>query len=100
MVHTAREDPSPLAVIEAGLRAIPVVTWDTGGAADLLRAAGLGHLVAPAGDVVGLASRALGLLEDPRARQAAGSALRAAALQQTTDHMAPLVLEAVTGQTP
>lgn len=81
LLHTAREDPFPLVVIEAAQRAIPTVTWDTGGAADLVRGAGLGHLVAPPGDLLGLAERVGSLLDDEPARLVAGEELR--------DHVAP-----------
>lgn len=98
LVHTAREDPAPVAVIEAALRGTAVATWDTGGAADLLRLAGVGHLVAPAGDVLDLARIVQGLLDDPGARQAAGAALQEAAAARTTDQLAPLLLAAFTGR--
>ncbi|MCU1370372.1 MAG: glycosyl transferase family 1 [Ilumatobacteraceae bacterium] len=98
LLHPAREDPDPVAVVEAALRGVAVVTWDTGGAADLLRSAGLGHLVAPAGDVLGLARRVDDLLRDPSARQAAGQALQQAAARRTTEHAAPLILDAVVGR--
>ncbi|HWJ97204.1 MAG TPA: glycosyltransferase family 4 protein [Acidimicrobiales bacterium] len=97
VVHLAREDPAPLVVIEAGLRAIPVVTWDTGGAADLLRTAGLGHLVADAGDLVAVADAVEALLDDGAGRAEAGAALRAAATARTTDRLAPALLQAFTG---
>jgi glycosyltransferase involved in cell wall biosynthesis len=98
LVHPAREDPSPVAVLEAARAAVPVVTWDTGGAADLLRSAGLGHLVAPPGDVLGLARRVDALLADRRARDEAGLALQAAAAARTTSVAGPLLLAAFLGR--
>lgn len=98
LLHTAREDPDPLAVLEAAARGIPVVTWDTGGAADLLRDAGVGHLVADAGDLLGLAERVRALLDDPGARHDAGRRLAAAARTRTTETTAPRVLDAVLGE--
>ncbi|WP_426574257.1 glycosyltransferase family 4 protein [Aquihabitans sp. McL0605] len=100
LLHTAREDPAPVAVLEAASEAIAVVTWDTGGAADLLRQAGLDDLVAPAGDALGLVERVHGLLADPAGRRAAGSALQAAAAWRTTERLAPVVHAAIVGATP
>ncbi|MGN6695585.1 MAG: glycosyltransferase [Aquihabitans sp.] len=97
VVHLAREDPAPLVVVEAGLRAIPVVTWDTGGAADLVRSAGLDHLVAAPGDVVAAADAVARLLADETARHEAGHALQAVAARRTTDRMAPALLAAIVG---
>jgi glycosyltransferase involved in cell wall biosynthesis len=96
VVHLAREDPAPLVAIEAAIRSIPVVTWDTGGAADLVRAADLGALVAAPGDLVAVAEAVAGLLDDASARRSAGSALRDAAAGRTTDRLAPALLEAFT----
>lgn len=100
LLHTAREDPAPLAVLEAAASRVPVVTWDTGGAADLLRSAGLGDLVAPAGDLIGLAERADRLLGDAAQRRRAGGALHAAARSRTTSASAPALLAAVCGVSP
>lgn len=97
VVHLAREDPAPLVVIEAGQRGIPVVTWDTGGAADLLAAAGLGHLVTSPGDLVGVAEAVADLLDDEPARRAAGHALRTAVASRSTEVLAPSLLAAITG---
>ncbi|QXC60260.1 glycosyltransferase family 4 protein [Aquihabitans sp. G128] len=100
LLHTAREDPFPLVAAEAGARGVPVVTWATGGAADLLARSGSAHLVAPAGDVIGLAQRAGALLDDPAARARAGAALRTEAAHLTTDHQAPVVWAACVGGPP
>ena len=100
LLHAAREDPDPIAVVEAALRGVPVVTWDTGGAADLLRRAGLDHLVAAPGDVLGLAERVEALLADPSARADAGAALRRAAAARTTEASAPALLAAIIGGAP
>jgi glycosyltransferase involved in cell wall biosynthesis len=98
VVHLAREDPAPLVAVEAGLRGIPVVTWDTGGAADLVRSAGRPDLVAAPGDLVAVARAVASLLDDPGSRTGAGAALREAAAGRTTDHVAPLLLDAFTGR--
>lgn len=76
LLHTAREDPCPLVVLEAAQQGVPTVTWDTGGAADVLSRAGCENLVAPAGDLLGLADRVHRLLDDEPSRLAAGAALR------------------------
>ena len=94
VVHLPREDPAPLVVVEAALRSVPVVTWDTGGAADLVRGAGLDELVVAPGDVAAAAAQVARLLDDPTARRAAGSALALAARDRTTDQQAPKLLDA------
>lgn len=97
LLHTAREDPDPLAVLEAAARGIPVVTWDTGGGADLVRASGCADLVAEPGDQLGLAARAALLLEDEPRRRHAGLALRAAASARRTSVAGPRLLAAALG---
>lgn len=89
LLHLPREDPFPLVVIEAALRGVPVVTWDTGGAADLLRRAGLGHLVVAPGDVFAAAVLVESVLDDPGGAAAMGDALRVEAAAHTTDVLAP-----------
>lgn len=100
LLHPAREDPAPVAVLDAAVRAMPVITWDTGGAADLLRRAGLGDHVVAAGDVLAMARKARELLDDADARRSSGRALQAAALERTTDRLAPEILAAVIGGAP
>jgi glycosyltransferase involved in cell wall biosynthesis len=95
LLHAAREDAAPLVVLEAAQRGVPVVTWETGGAADLVRRAGLADLVAPAGDLLGLAERASGLLADADRRRAAGAQLVEAAAERSTERLAPEVWRAV-----
>jgi len=97
LVHTAREDPFPLVAIEAARRGLPVITWDTGGAADLVRRSGMEHLVAPAGDVLGLVDRLISLLDRPTLAAEAGAALRAEAGGLTAERQAPLVWSACIG---
>lgn len=97
VVHLAREDPAPLVVLEAGQRRIPVVTWDTGGGADLVRRAGLDELVAAPGDLVAVADAVARLLDDASARATAGAALRAEAVERSTDRLAPALLDAFVG---
>lgn len=99
-LHTAREDPFPLVAIEAARRGLPVLTWDTGGAADLVRRAGLDHLVAPAGDLLGLVDRLASLLDHPERAAEAGARLRGEAERLTAEHQGPLVWAACTGEGP
>ena len=96
LVHVAREDPAPLVVLEAALRAVPVVTWDGGGAAELAHLAGRPDLVVPPGDVAALARRIAHLLDDAGDRARAGAALAAAAKARTTGAVAPRLLDAIT----
>ena len=63
VLSTAREDPCPLTALEAGLLGTPVAAFAAGGAADLLRAAGLDDLVVPALDVLALADRVGALID-------------------------------------
>ena len=76
VVVPSREDPLPLAVLEAGARALPVVAVRTGGLADLLDG-DRGVLVDP-GDVVGLVDAVDGLLADPDRAQRLGRSLHRA----------------------
>lgn len=99
VVHLAREDPAPLVVLEAAQRGVPVVTWESGGAAELLRAAGVGELVAAMGDLLGVAERIDALLADPDRRRGAGLALAVVGAQRTTDRLAPRLLAAIEGTT-
>jgi glycosyltransferase involved in cell wall biosynthesis len=89
VLHAPREDPAPLVVLEAAMRGLAVVTWDTGGAADLLVRAGCPELVAPAGDVIGIAQRVVGLLDDSSARRRTGDALRRAVASLVAERQAP-----------
>jgi glycosyltransferase involved in cell wall biosynthesis len=76
VVVPSREDPLPLAVLEAGARGLPVVAMRTGGLVELL-ADGRGVLVDP-GDVVGLVDGVDDLLADPERARALGRSLHAA----------------------
>ncbi len=91
LLHPAREDPDPRVVVEAARRGVAVVTWDTGGAADLLRSAGLSSLVAPAGDLLGLARRVGALLDDPDLARTTAAALARAAVDHHVDTVGPIV---------
>jgi glycosyltransferase involved in cell wall biosynthesis len=101
VLHAPREDPAPLVVIEAAARGLPIVTWDTGGAADLLIGAGHPELVAPAGDVIGLARRVSRLLVDPAEQHRVGQALRRTVEPLAVTVQGPLAWNAITtGTTP
>jgi len=75
VVVPSREDPLPLAVLEAGARGLPVVAMRTGGLVDLLDG-GRGVLV-ERGDVVGLVDAVDGLVADPERARAVGRSLHA-----------------------
>ncbi|MEZ5321568.1 MAG: glycosyltransferase family 4 protein [Microthrixaceae bacterium] len=60
-VGVAREDPYPLALLEAAIRGVPVVTFASGGAADLI-ASTTPDRVVPAGDIASMARVAERLL--------------------------------------
>jgi len=72
VVSLAREDPFPLALLEAGALGRPVVAFDSGGASELL--SGIGGVIAPL-DVSALARAVADLLEDPPRAARAGRAL-------------------------
>lgn len=97
LVHTAREDPAPLVVVEAAQRAIPVVTWSGGGAGDLVVRAGCAPLAVDPGDLLALARTTRELLDDAGRRVAVGRALQGAAAERTTEVQGPRLLEAVLG---
>lgn len=69
-VLTAREDAFPLVCLEAASSGVPIVTFDTGGAADLA-AAGAGVTV-PYPDVDAMAEAVLGFARDGDRRRSVG----------------------------
>jgi glycosyltransferase involved in cell wall biosynthesis len=78
---TSRQETAPVVVAEAMAAGRPVVATAVGGVPFLV-ADGQAGLLAPPGDVVGLADATLALLRDPVRRQAFGEAARAAARQR------------------
>lgn len=88
-VHSARQDPYPVAVLEAMALERPVVAFDVGGLRDQVGDAGI--LVAD-GDVGAMAGAVVDLLESPERRRSLGArALRRA----SAEHDAPQMLAAV-----
>lgn len=77
VVSTAREDPYPLALVEAAVAGVPVVAMDAGGARDLLAPVARRELLVGNGDVLGLRNRVARLIGDAAARAALGEELRA-----------------------
>ncbi len=75
LVHPAREDPFPLAVLEAGARAVPVVGFRSGGIVEALPEADHDACLADLFDGDGLADRVRALLVDATARSAIGTRL-------------------------
>lgn len=90
VVSTAREDPFPLGVLEAAALDRPVVAFDSGGAAEVLRSSGNGDCVVPIGDTIAMHDRVAALLADPdeagRRGRALGDHVRA---RHLTDRVAP-----------
>ncbi len=72
VVSTAVEDPFPLSVLEAAALGVPVVGFDSGGLADVLRGSGQGDLVCGIGDVLGMRDVVSALLDDDAARAERG----------------------------
>jgi glycosyltransferase involved in cell wall biosynthesis len=90
VVSTAREDPFPLGVLEAAALDRPVVAFDSGGAAEVLRASGNGDWAVPVGDTVALHDRVAALLADPAEASRRGRVLGAhVRSRHLTDQVAP-----------
>ncbi len=75
---TSRQDPYPLAMLEAGALGVPVVSFENGGVVDLARAGGDEPLVDLVGylDVGAMSSTILALIDDPARRARSGLRLR------------------------
>lgn len=80
---TSREDPYPLVALECAALGVPVVTYENGGAPELLGAAGVeaARGIAPHLDVVGLAERVIALLDDEPLRRAASAQVKRQVLE-------------------
>jgi glycosyltransferase involved in cell wall biosynthesis len=74
-VLPAREDAFPLVCVEAAGAGVPIVTFENGGAAELVRAGACGE-VAPFLDVPRIAERLAGLARDDERRRELGAAGR------------------------
>lgn len=98
VVSTAREDPFPLGVLEAAALDRPVVAFDSGGAAEVLRASGNADWVVPMGDTVAMHDRVAGLLGAPeeaaRRGRVLGDHVRS---RHLTDRVAPELWALLTG---
>ena len=79
IVPSVYPDPLPRAVIESMALGKPVIAFDVGGVAEMLREGETGTLVraAPTPDVDGLAAQIVRYLRDPALREAQGRAGRA-----------------------
>jgi glycosyltransferase involved in cell wall biosynthesis len=71
----SRVEGMPGCLIEAGMAGVPAVSYDVAGAAEVVDDGTTGYL-ARAGDVAGLASHAVQLLQDESLRQRMGTAAR------------------------
>jgi glycosyltransferase involved in cell wall biosynthesis len=72
---TSRNEGTPVALIEALAAAVPVVSTNVGGVADVVESDRVG-LLAPFGDADALADGVVGLLNDPERRRRVGEAGR------------------------
>ena len=86
---TSREDPFPLAALEAAQAGVPVVAFDQGGVPELVHRAGEpdAGVVVPPFDVGAMATVVAGLLDDPARRAALGAA---GAARVATHHTTPV----------
>jgi glycosyltransferase involved in cell wall biosynthesis len=75
VVLSSRNEGTPVALIEAGAAAKPVVATRVGGVPDVVRDGETGYLVAP-GDGVAMARGILELLDNPQRATAMGAAAR------------------------
>ena len=73
--HPTRQDPCPLAVLEAAAHGLPVVAWREGGTATLVRDQETGLLVEPM-DINGLTSALRRLITDQGLRMTMGKMAR------------------------
>ncbi len=94
-VLPAREDAFPLVCVEAAGAGIPIVTFENGGAAELVRAADCGE-IAPYLDIDGMARRLVALAADADRRRELGEAgRRFAAEHLLIDQAGPLLAAAL-----
>ncbi|WP_421121256.1 glycosyltransferase family 4 protein [Aquihabitans daechungensis] len=94
-VLPAREDAFPLVCVEAAGAGVPIVTFENGGAAELVRAAGCGE-TAPYLDVDRFARRLIALAGDADRRRHLGEAgRRFAADHLLIDQAGPLLRDAL-----
>ena len=86
----SREDAYPLVCMEAAAKHVPLVTFDSGGAGELIRDGG--GVVVPYPDARALAAEVVRFASDPAARRAAGADARAAAERHTIDAALPSLI--------
>ena len=98
LVSTAIEDPYPLSVLEAGAAGKAVVSFESGGVIDMLRAVGQAELLLPIGDTLGMSAAVASLLDNPRNRELIGAQL-AEWVNSThlVEHIAPALWQVVKG---
>lgn len=87
---SSREDAYPLVCMEAAAAAVPLVTFDSGGAGELIRDGG--GVVVPYPDAAALAVEVMRFASDADLRQAAGDAARAAAEHHTIEAALPSLI--------
>ncbi|MCB1007208.1 MAG: glycosyltransferase, partial [Acidimicrobiales bacterium] len=81
-LHTAREDAFPLVCVEAAALGRPIVSFENGGAAELIRRSGCGRVV-PFPDVDAAVGALTHLADEPAERAALG----AHAAEFAADHL-------------
>ncbi len=86
-VFPTRADNSPLVVLESLACATPVVSFDVGGVAELVRHERTG-LLAPAGSVAGLAACLSAVIDDDGLRARLGDSARQMVLAEYTYKLA------------
>lgn len=90
-VLTAREDAFPLVCVEAAGAGVPIVTFESGGAAELVHAGGCG-LTSPYLDVDAMARDLISLAADRgRSRELGEAGRRFAAAHLLIDHAGPAI---------
>lgn len=92
-LHTAREDAFPLVCVEAAALGRPIVSFENGGAAELIRRSGCGRVV-PFPDVDAMVGALAHLADEPAERKALGArAADFAAAHLVLDRRGPGLLD-------
>jgi glycosyltransferase involved in cell wall biosynthesis len=98
VVSTAIEDPFPLSVLEAGAASKAVVSFESGGVIDMLRAVGHAELLLPIGDTLGMSAAVATLLDNPTNRKLIGTQLAEwVTATHLVEHIAPALWQVVKG---
>lgn len=93
LAMTSREDPYPLVCVESALAGIPLVTFESGGAAELARS-GAGEVVGYA-DIDAMADRIAALAHDEIRRAKLGATARERGLDHDIELLAPRLVDVI-----